>query len=602
MNRRRHETSVAFVFAATWLQTVTASAATYYVATNGDDDHSCAEAQAESTPRQTIQGGVDCLAGGDTLIVKAGTYTGQGVLNPPPGTENAYTVIMGDPNGARPVLKPDASDTQRGLYCGRGDACSYIEWAYFEVDGAYEYVKLDGTDASGYPHHVTIKNNVFHDSKNSGFVINSSNFGFIGGDHLIQGNEFYRTGSGTPNYGPGANNIYNPGNRTIVEGNVFHDGANGVGIWRSNSEGTKDVQNVIVRGNVFYDMGRTTLNPWLDGAFGYTGVHVSVPGGGHRIYNNVFYRSCENSSCRAFRVNMYGSQARIDASTPIHIYNNTIYDLLDPNAVAIKIEPNMGGPHLVSNNIAYLAGGGIAGGIQSNNILDDPLFVDAAANDFRTLPESPAIDAGLSLEEVDVDFAGVPRPLGSAHDIGAFESCVSDDQCDDRDACTSDACAGGACQSEPVTDCCMADDQCDDDDPCTQSTCSNGMCQHTPLMDCCESDDQCDEACTSDEQCNDSDPCTNDACLAGSCQHTSADQCNDDDSCVTDSCDTGGSDDPGTESSGPGARPAGAGAGGCGCVAGGGEDNLRVPTLLLMLLTTGMLAQRRRRGRAGAAS
>ena len=401
---------------------ITGQAATYYVAPTGNDANTCTQAKSASTPKKTIQTGVTCLVGGDTLIVKAGTYINQGIRNPPAGTASAYTVIKGDPSGPRPVLKPNASAAQRGFYCSRGETCRYIEMRYFEVASPYEYLKLDGTDTIGYSHHLRIIDNVFHDSKASGFLISSSVTGFRGGDHLIQGNRFYRTGSGTPNYGPGFNTIYNPGNRTVVERNTFHNAAHGVGIWRTGSEGPRDIQKVIVRNNTFYDMGRTTIDPWQKGATGYTAIRISVPGGGHQIYNNIVHRSGDTYNFTAMKVQMYGSQARINASAPIHFYNNTIYDLKHTSAHAIHILPNMGGPHLVKNNIVYLAGRGINGGIQSNNQNTNPSFRNVAGADFRLLGNSTAIDKGVILSAVPTDFSGARRPAGSSHDIGAYET------------------------------------------------------------------------------------------------------------------------------------------------------------------------------------
>lgn len=394
---------------------ITAQAATYYVATTGSDTNTCAQAKIQSTPLLTIPAGIKCLARGDTLIIKAGTYVGQQIYNPPAGSASAYTVIQGDPGGARPILDPNGESFQRGFYCDKGSACSFIEVRHLEITTAYDSIKLSGSPTLGYPHHIRVIDNVLHDSIYGAFFSVTSDTGYEGGDHLIQGNEFYNTGIGTPGYGPGHNTIYNPGNRTIVEKNKFHNLANGVGIWHSK----KYIQNVIVRSNVFFDIGRPSIDTWQQGNRGFSAVHISVPGGGHHIYNNIIYRSGEEAAFTGIRINPLWDAA---ATTSIQIYNNTIYDIKNPSAAAIKVNPTTGGPHFIKNNIAYLAGAGIIGGTQSNNQTTDPSFVNPISSDFRLLNRSDAIDKGVILTTVTTDFAGVQRPQGRGYDIGAYEA------------------------------------------------------------------------------------------------------------------------------------------------------------------------------------
>lgn len=408
-------TSACFL-ASALLPTFTIEAATYFVAINGSDANTCAQARTQLTPLLTIPAGVKCLAGGDTLIIKAGTYPNQEITNPPAGTAGSYTIISGELSGARPVIAPNGGSLQRGFYCSNGNSCRYIEMRYIEVTGAYNSIKLHGDERIGYPHHLRFINNVFHDTVHTNILTITSDTGFQGGDHLFQGNEFYRTGVvGNPGYAPGHNTIYNPGNRTIIEKNNFHNLANGVGIWHSK----KYIQNVIVRSNVFYDIGRPSIDTWQQGNGSFAGIHVSVPGGGHQIYNNVIYRSGEDSTFAGIRINPLWDR---ENTMTIHVYNNTIYDILNSDAHAVRVTTTLGGPHLIKNNIAYLAGKGISGGTQSNNLTTDPSFADPAGSDFRLLRRSDAIDKGAILDLVTTDFAGVRRPQEAGYDIGAYEA------------------------------------------------------------------------------------------------------------------------------------------------------------------------------------
>ena len=51
-----------------------AAAATYYVATAGNDGNSCTQAQTASAAKRTIAAGLTCVRPGDTLYIRGGTY------------------------------------------------------------------------------------------------------------------------------------------------------------------------------------------------------------------------------------------------------------------------------------------------------------------------------------------------------------------------------------------------------------------------------------------------------------------------------------------------------------------------------------------------
>ena len=59
-----------------------------------------------------------------------------------------------------------------------------------------------------------------------------------------------------------------------------------------------------------------------------------------------------------------------------------------------------------------------------SNIAGDPLFVNAAAGDFRLQPGSPCVNTGTAEGAPATDIVGVPRPQGAGVDIGAYETPV----------------------------------------------------------------------------------------------------------------------------------------------------------------------------------
>jgi len=139
-------------------------------------------------------------------------------------------------------------------------------------------------------------------------------------------------------------------------------------------------------------------------------------------------------------------------------------------------------------------------------------------------------------------------------------ACVSDDECDDQNPCTQDACILNICVHTTIPDCrlCETSAECEDGNMCTddvcllvqgqtigrclrhmmldgtpcpddffcngEETCLSGECTDGP--DPCIDQDHCDEermvclACISDDECDDGDPCTEDACVENECVHT----------------------------------------------------------------------------------
>jgi parallel beta-helix repeat protein len=65
-----------------------------------------------------------------------------------------------------------------------------------------------------------------------------------------------------------------------------------------------------------------------------------------------------------------------------------------------------------------------------SNIMQDPLFVNPAGNDFHLKPGSPCIDTGTSDLAPLTDIDGILRPQGCKFDMGAYERYIDAGQAD----------------------------------------------------------------------------------------------------------------------------------------------------------------------------
>ena len=117
-----------------------------------------------------------------------------------------------------------------------------------------------------------------------------------------------------------------------------------------------------------------------------------------------------------------------------HVYNNIV---TAENGPAWHCQNSLSTPSPVlrSSNVFSTQGSAYGGtctdqtGI-NGNVSVDPEFADAAADDYRLAPSSPAIDAADDSAPgiQPTDLAGNPRVAGLRIDIGAYESVVSANQ------------------------------------------------------------------------------------------------------------------------------------------------------------------------------
>jgi hypothetical protein len=379
---------------------VSLHAATYYVATTGNDNNN---GTSEGTAWATVAKAANTMVAGDTTYVRGGQYNSNGIRFGVSGTQANPIRLLNYP-GERPHIRFNASGNlvaADSIYqivisslAGPPNAIGWIEISGFEISNGWGPVKIDAG------HHLTFRNNEIHHS-----------LGGYGGhaiDVTIDRNiirDWGRKASCAafpppavdPAWGYNTCNqdhaLYLVGSRWTITNSLIYNGLSyafhyaGVGFNASVHPTTEyaGARNFYAAGNtVAYQNYGAAIITWQPASQNHT------------FENNIFYENGVNKNAG------------------------------DTQGFACQ---SSGGGHLLRNNIFFASGSGAtvvfqancAGLYTSTNNLtaSNPLFVDAGATmpaspNFRLQAGSPAINAGFT--------AGFFN--GSAPDIGAFEDFV----------------------------------------------------------------------------------------------------------------------------------------------------------------------------------
>ena len=391
------------------------AAVTYYVDDTGSDAVSCATAQSIGTPKATIQAGINCMSGGDTLHIRGGTYTAP-TSNPANGTlvGNTCTVhttisnYNSEPitvNGGWAPFYNTAKNCIKIL--GTGDRV-------FLIDGLFvsnEVFIVDQGDRN-----IWLENLSLTRAAGVGAI-------YLGRDgatgyNTVRNVRVYNSGqSGFYDHG-----IYVAGPFNLVEFSIF-EGSACYGFQFHSSTGTSS--DNIFRFNTSRNNARNAVR---DGGTCGGGV---VYGARNQIYGNLIYDNTSNSN---------GLQIHVSA-TDIKVYNNTIVNNHGAEA-GITVHAAGVPTAIIKNNALYNnmvnfydpVGtaikaknwcGGTGGTINCQLSGATPGFNDILVGDYTLVASSPLIDAG------DITIGPCPAPLncttvanhnGLSPDIGGKET------------------------------------------------------------------------------------------------------------------------------------------------------------------------------------
>jgi len=336
-------------------------ATTYYVSTTGNNNNSCAAAQNPLTAKRNIVSGTLCLAAGDTLILRAGTYTDPvsdrfDTSNFPGGSSGIPTIIQCE-TFRTCIVQPSSNPPAQTLI--RFDK-SWIEFHDFILDG------VNTTSSVPTVSPIPLGNAVKADQQSGSQTTNvsligveiknmpweaiqagqSDNFTLSGVSiHDIVGNAVPSCGPPFPCTGSSPNGGYGcycgGANLTINNSEFYNIIGYAITTYPNGASGT-------VSNNTFHDNG-VGLTTGDSGTVKICEWDVDILSGVYVLYNNIVYNSPSG-----------GLHARNAASSTI-MYGNTIYN--SNTGVFDCIYP--GGPHPPGAGITTSA----AGSNMRNNLL-----------------------------------------------------------------------------------------------------------------------------------------------------------------------------------------------------------------------------------------
>jgi len=349
-----------------------ASAATYYVATNGNDS----SLGSQSSPFKTIQKAANLAQPGTTIHVAPGMYA-ENIYATANGTASQRITYISDTKWGAKIIPPANSLRETG-FDNRG---AYVTIDGFEVDGSVDPVSGQkwtvGINMAGTGN--IVKNSVVHHIYNTGTANSNGGAGILL-DSWYGFNDMQALNNMVHHVGPATggttlyHGIYQTATGSIKNNITYANTGGGVHLWH-------DAHHIDIVNNTSFGNG----DGFIIGGGNY--VHTTGPADYINVTNNIAYDNSgmgfdeegENGSHNTFRSNL-------------SFQNGTNWRL---------------------NTSAH-----------TGDVTANPQFVNyirTGGGDYHLQSTSPAIDKGSATYAPVTDFAGTPRPQGSGYDIGAYE-------------------------------------------------------------------------------------------------------------------------------------------------------------------------------------
>lgn len=362
---------------------ITGQAATYYVATTGNNSNP----GTSTKPWKTIAYAVKNMVAGDTTYVRNGTYREGEIRFSRSGTQSAPIKLLNAP-GEFPIINFIDKTQFHRIYI-RSTTTNTIGWITiegFEVRNGYEGMKVSNA------HDLTIRRNWLHHNNGQGILGNGTKI-------LIERNRINHNGSSS-HYDHG---IYMHGTAiTIINNLIYGNKCYGIQV-----NGTVSYNSTAHPGPEYVQSSNWVITNNTIAYNGCSGIVLWRSTPKLRAENNIFY---ENANTKGSSTSQ-GINFISATGTGMVFRNNLSYASGSGGTKFLGSEAKEGTHYTQSGNIV--------------NTLK-PAFVNAPA----TLPSSPnfslpsgssAIDKGLVISSAKIAFNGTTRPKGSTYDVGAYE-------------------------------------------------------------------------------------------------------------------------------------------------------------------------------------
>ena len=365
---------------------VNAFAASYYVATTGNNGNTGTKTQ----PWATLAYAANHISDGDTVIVRGGRYSSGCTILTNNVTFQAYS-------GETPII--DGDEVRPGSDWGtlitlKGNGITFDGFEVLESTG----VNLNIEHGSG----ITVKNcNVHRAYRHNILIQRGASYTTIEDNDIHHGPllSLYNDPTGNSSVGPPQISSHDSNSPTFRRNKIRDGYFEGLGIYRGTDDaiveyneiyGNKRVQlyiscsqNTVVRYNLIYGVA-THRNPNAGSGNG-PGIYMTVEPqcvhpaypGEHKVYGNLVANTTRN---------LWIAGASDRQLSNCLIYNNTFVEATE---FAFKVQSQTGGGHIVRNNIFWQTNGTIVDAPSGKVACDYNLWSRMPDSDVRGAHDLP---------------------------------------------------------------------------------------------------------------------------------------------------------------------------------------------------------------------